>query len=73
MPKFEEGDPVYYIPDHADGPGHQDAEVGVVKEAGPPVQPHRDRKYLVDYDDPSPVAKTTYERHLIKREVNSDE
>lgn len=68
MPKFSEEEKVYYIPDHADSPDHRDAEIGRVRTIGSPVQPHRDRKYWVEYEDGSGVAKQTYERHLVSAE-----
>ena len=46
-------------------PEHEDAEVGVVKEVGSPVQPHRSRAYWVRYNDGSGVGKLTYERNLV--------
>lgn len=68
MPKFSPGDKVYYVPDHADGSGHKDAEVGVVTEG--PIENYLGGKtsYKVDYNDGSPNAKLTYERHLEPRE-----
>lgn len=68
MSRFGAEQKVWYVPDHADGPGHRDAEAGVVVGVGPPVQPHHDRAYWVRYDDGSGVAKKTYERHLRNQE-----
>lgn len=75
MPKFKKGERVWYVPDHADGPEHRDAEAGVVKrEADPNTYFFSDRPdvnaYMVDYpNDGSGVAKLTYERHLQKRDT----
>lgn len=64
MSRFEIEDRVLYLPSHAEGPGHEDAEVGVVTGVGPPSQPDRSRQYWVDYNDGSGVSKCTYERDL---------
>lgn len=74
MPKFSKGDKVWYIPDHAEDASHSDAEVGVVEDS---VDPNKtisfygsseERRYFVNYNDGSSVAKLTYERHLEPRE-----
>jgi len=64
MSRFEIEERVLYLPDHAEGPDHEDAEVGVVTGVGPPTEPDRSRQYWVDYDDGSGVSKCTYERNL---------
>lgn len=67
MAKFSKDERVWYVPNHADGPSHKDAEAGVVKMVSePPVKGKT--AYKVDYNDGSDVAKFTYERHLQKRE-----
>lgn len=66
MPKFEIGEKVTYIPEHADGPDHPATENGVIKE-------ERRTGWLVDYFDESPVTKLTQERFLVPREAESDD
>lgn len=75
MPKFSPGDKVWYVPDHADGPDHKDAERGVVRswsELFPREVKGNQTGYRVEYPDsdaPAPSnTKLTYERNLEPRE-----
>lgn len=65
MSALSKDDKVWYIPDHADGPEHRDAEAGTIVDVGP--FDGYDADYLFDYNDGSGVAKLTYERHLQER------
>lgn len=60
---FSKGDQVTYVPHHADGPNHLDANDGVVTEVGAVM-------VTVDYNDGSPNGKKTAPSQLVKRNPN---
>lgn len=66
MPEFSVGDPVLFVPPHADTREHDDCVPGVVKEV-------RETGLLVNYEDDSPVAKMTKRRLLVPRFPEPDE
>lgn len=64
-PSLNPGEKVWFIPDHADGPDHPDAEPGRIRHFVPAAN---EEAYHVWYYDGSPNAKLTYRRHLIRRD-----